>query len=137
MGFFSGLLKGAIGLLGGGKGILGGISSAADYKAQKERAEIEAKGNIDLAKEQGKEQRKTSKYEMELASAVDEYGRARKRGAFKNFGFASKNDPYAQTAMQGYERQWSPQDTKLVLPNEPGTAVPVAPVPVNNAVPRR
>jgi hypothetical protein len=127
----------------GGKvvsGILGGISSLFGGKSKRKQAEQEHKNNMALAKEQakqqGEEQRKTSRYEMEMASAVDEYGRARKRGALKNFGYASENDPYAQTALQGYERQWSPEDTKLNLPGVPG-ATPTTPAPVVSAVPRR
>lgn len=128
MGLFSGLLKGAIGLLGGGEGILGGIGAAADYKAQKEAAKIEAKGNLDVAREQGNQARMTARYQTDLESSVDEYQRARKRGAFGNYGFATPQDPYAQQAMQGYEQQWKPSDTKLVLPNEPG-ATPVNALP--------
>jgi hypothetical protein len=109
-------------------------------KSKRKQAEQDFKNQMALAKEQakqqGEEQRRTSLYETQLASAVDEYGRARKRGAFKNFGFASQNDPYAQTAMQGYERQWNPEDTKLNLPGVPG-ATPTTPAPVVSAVPRR
>jgi len=123
-------------------GILGGSSSLFGGKSKRKQAEQDFKNQMALAKEQakqqGEEQRKTSRYEMELASAVDEYGRDRKRGAFKNFGYASENDPYAQTALQGYERQWSPSDTKLNLPGVPGTsAVPATPAPVVSAIPRR
>lgn len=119
MGFFSGLLKMGVSLLGGGKGILGGISSAMDAKAMKEAAEIKAKGDLEVTREGGRQNRMSSRYETELASAVDEYGRARKRGAFKNFAFPAATDPYAQRAMQGYEQIWKPEDTKLVLPQVP------------------
>lgn len=122
MGLFSGLLKGAMSLFGGTKGILGGVSSAIDYKAAKEQEQIRQKGELEQVKESGRQQRETSRYDMELAAAMDEYQRQRKRGAFKNFGFATPTDPYAQTAMQGYQQVWKPEDTKLVLPGAPGAS---------------
>ena len=109
-----------------GKGILGGLSSLFGGKSKKKQAEQEFKNNLALAKEtakaQGDEERKTSRYNVDLESAVDEYQRARQRGAFKNFGFATPPDPYANTAMQGYQQVWKPEDTKLVLPSAPGAS---------------
>lgn len=113
-------------------GILGGLGSLFGGKSKRKAAEQDFKNQLTLvkeqAKQQGEEQRKTSRYEMELASTVDEYGRARKRGAFQNFGFASQNDPYAQTAMQGYQQVWKPEDTKLNLPGVT-SAAPATPAP--------
>lgn len=127
----------------GGKvvsGILGGLSSLFGGKSKRKAAEQEQKYKLEQIKQEAKavgdETRKTSLYEAQLASAADEYGRARKRGAFQNFGFAAENDPYASTMMQGYEQKWKPSDTKLVLPNVPG-ATPTASVPPVSAVPRR
>lgn len=128
------------GLLGG---ILGGLGSLFGGKSKRKQAQQDFQNQMALAKEQakvqGEEARKTSLYETQLASAVDEYQRARKRGAFQNFGFASQQDPYAATAMQGYEQKWNPEDTKLNLPGVPGAAssTPAQPTrtPVN-ALPR-
>lgn len=136
------LIAGAISAMGGSSGIIGGIlgglGSLFGGKSKKKQAEQDFKNQMALAKEQakvqGEEQRKTSLYETQLASSLDEYGRARKRGAFKNYGFAAPNDPYAQTAMQGYEQVWKPEDTKLTLPQPPGAttsaslAAPLPPV---------
>jgi len=129
---FIGALAGAFGVststVGGGllSGIASGLSSLFGGKSKKKQAEQEFKNNLALAKEtakvQGEEERKTSRYNVELESAVDEYQRARKRGAFKNFGFATPTDPYANTAMQGYQQAWKPEDTKLVLPGAPGAS---------------
>lgn len=113
-------------------GILGGLGSLFGGKSKRKQAQQDFQNQMALAKEQakqqGEEQRKTSLYETQLASAVDEYGRARKRGAFQNFGFASQNDPYAQTAMQGYQQVWKPEDTKLNLPGVT-SATPATPTP--------
>lgn len=113
-------------------GILGGLGSLFGGKSKRKQAKQDFKNQMALMKEQtklqGEEQRKTSLYETQLASAVDEYGRARKRGAFQNFGFASQNDPYAQTAMQGYQQVWKPEDTKLNLPGVT-SAAPATPAP--------
>lgn len=126
--------------VGGGllSGIASGLSSLFGGKSKKKQAEQEFQNNLALAKEtakvQGEEERKTSRYNVELESAVDEYQRARKRGAFKNFGFATPNDPYANTAMQGYQQVWKPEDTKLVLPGAPGATTPA---PTSLAAPVR
>lgn len=111
----------------GGKivsGILGGLGSLFGGKSKRKQAEQDQKNQLALNKQNveltGAENRKTSLYETQLAAAADEYNRARKRGAFKNFGFAVPNDPYAASAMQGYEQVWKPEDTKLNLPNVPG-----------------
>lgn len=136
------LIAGAISAMGGSSGIIGGIlgglGSLFGGKSKKKQAEQDFKNQMALTKEaakvQGEEQRKTSLYETQLASSLDEYGRARKRGAFKNYGFAAPNDPYAQTAMQGYEQVWKPEDTKLTLPQPTGAttstslAAPLPPV---------
>ena len=80
--------------VGGGilSAIGGGLSSLFGVN-QKETAEQEQKYKLEQIREseklRGEEERKTSKYNIELNSAVDEYQRARKRGAFKNFGFAT------------------------------------------------
>lgn len=114
--------------VGGGilSAIGGGLSSLFGGKSKKKAAEQEQKYKLEQIREseklRGEEERKTSKYNIELNSAVDEYQRARKRGAFKNFGFATPNDPYANTAMQGYQQVWKPEDTKLVLPGAPGAS---------------
>lgn len=130
----------------GGKivsGILGGLGSLFGGKSKRKQAQQDFQNQMALMKEQtklqGEEQRKTSLYETQLASAVDEYGRARKRGAFTNFGFAAENDPYAQAAMQGYQQKWRPEDTKMNLP-QPGatSAVPSTTMPRTvSAVPRQ
>lgn len=122
-----------------GGSILSGIGGLFGGRSKRKQAEQDAKNQMALAKEtakvSGEENRKTALYEAQLASAADEYQRARHRGAASNFGFASANDPYAATAMQGYEQQWKPEDTQLKLPNVPGTTQPQA--PAINAVPRR
>lgn len=124
MGWFTAALGAVSNLFGGSKGILGGVSSAIDYKAAKEQEEIKQKGELEQVKESGRQQRETSRYETQLASDVDEYQRKRKRGAFKNFGFAAPNDPYAQTAMQGYKQVWKPEDTQLTLSQPSNLAAP-------------
>ena len=107
-----------------GSAILSGISGLFGGKSKKKQAEAEAKARLEEIKASGTEQRKTSLYEAQLASAADEYGRERQRSAFKNFGYAGKNDPYAQKALQGYEQVWKPEDTKLKLPNDTNYAAP-------------
>ncbi len=126
------LIAAAVGAMGGTSGIvsgiLGGLGSLFGGKSKKKQAEQDFKNQMALAKEtakvQGEEQRKTSKYETQLASDVDEYSRARKRGAFKNFAYSAPNDPYAQYQMQGYQQQWKPEDTKLVLSDPTNLAAP-------------
>lgn len=107
-----------------GSAILSGISGLFGGRSKKKAAEAEAKARLEEIKAFGDQQRQTSLYEAQLASAADEYGRERQRGAFKNFGYAAKTDPYAQAAMQGYQQQWKPEDTKLKLP-APNLAAPV------------
>lgn len=124
MAWFAAALGAVSSLFGGSKGILGGVSSAMDYKAQKETEQIRQKGELEQVKEGGRQQRENSRYEMQLASDMDEYQRKRKRGAFKNYGFAAPTDPYAQTAMQGYEQVWKPEDTKLTLSAPPNGTTP-------------
>ena len=105
-------------------GILSGLGGLFGGKSKRKQAEQDQKNQLALNKQNveltGAENRKTCLYETQLAAAAEEYNRARKRGAFKNFGFAVPNDPYAASAMQGYEQVWKPEDTKLNLPNVPG-----------------
>src|SRR5688572_21051582 len=107
-----------------GGAILSGLSGLFGGRSKKKAAEAEAKARLEEIKASGDQQRQTALYQTQLESAVDEYGRERQRGAFKNFGFAGKTDPYAQAAMQGYEQVWKPEDTKLKLPQAPNLAAP-------------
>lgn len=124
--------------VGGGilSAIGGGLSSLFGGKSKKKQAAQEHKNQLEQIKQtaiaQGEQDRKTARYNIELEGAVDEYKRARQRGAFKNYGFAAPNDPYAQTAMQGYEQVWKPEDTKLTLPQPPGATTSLATPTVNN-----
>lgn len=117
-----------------GGGILsalgGGLKSLFGGKSKRKEAEQKQKNDLALMKEtakaQGEEERKNARYALQLESDVDEYQRERKRGAFKNFGFAAPTDPYTRTAMQGYEQVWKPEDTKLKLSTTPTATTSLA-----------